>query len=359
VEGLEMNRDFWRDKKVFITGHTGFKGGWLALWLQDLGAKVHGYSLAPSTAPNFFSEARVGDGMASSTIADIRDAAALKEALQRSQADIVFHLAAQPLVRLSYAEPVETYAANVMGTVHLLEAVRATAPVRAVVIITTDKCYENREWVWGYRENDRLGGYDPYSSSKACAELISAAYRNSFFEKAGIALATVRAGNVIGGGDWAEDRLVPDMMRAVGNHKPVIIRNPKALRPWQFVLEPLFGYILLAEKLYNEGQAYAESWNFGPDEKDAKPVGWLVEQAGKIWGDAFQWEMDQRTQPHEAQILKLDCSKAKTRLQWQPRMPLLTALQWTITWYRHCRTTPSAMRQLSLEQIANYQQLLV
>ena len=284
-----MDSGFWHGKRVLITGHTGFKGGWLSLWLQSMGAEVSGYALPPSTNPSLFEKASVSRGMASSHLADIRDLDILKSALQETHPEIVFHLAAQPLVRHSYANPVETYATNVMGTVHLLEAIRTTAGVRAVVNITTDKCYENREWVWGYRENDPLGGHDPYSSSKGCSELVTSAYRNSFFDakgysRHGVALASARAGNVIGGGDWAMDRLVPDMIRAFSKGEAVVIRSPHAIRPWQHVLEPLWGYLTLAERLWEQGPAFAESWNFGPYDGDAKPVQWifqrLVEQCG-------------------------------------------------------------------------------
>ena len=254
---------FWAGKRVFLTGHTGFKGSWLSLWLQTMGAKVTGFALAPPTSPSLFEAARVADGM-TSIIGDIRDAAALKDALVAADSEIVLHMAAQPLVRASYDDPVGTYATNVMGTVHLLEAVRAAASVRACVVVTTDKCYENREWAWGYREDEPMGGFDPYSNSKGCSELVTSAYRRSFFQHSGIALGSARAGNVIGGGDWAADRLVPDILRAFEQNKPVVIRNPNATRPWQHVLEPLSGYLVLAERLYNDGQAFAEGWNFGP-----------------------------------------------------------------------------------------------
>ena len=279
VNGIDA--DFWRGRRVFLTGHTGFKGGWLALWLQRLGADVTGYALDPPTTPSLFAVARVGAGMRS-IINDIRDAETLAQAMREAQPEIVIHMAAQPLVRYSYQAPVETYATNVMGTVHLLEAVRQTDSVRAVVNVTSDKCYENREWVWGYRENEPMGGYDPYSNSKGCAELVTAAYRNSYFNPAqysqhGVALASARAGNVIGGGDWAEDRLIPDILRAIAAGEAVNIRSPHAIRPWQHVLEPLSGYLLLAQRLIEDGPAHAEGWNFGPSEEDARPVQWIVE----------------------------------------------------------------------------------
>ena len=282
TEVTTVNASFWRGKKVFVTGHTGFKGGWLCLWLQQLGANVTGYALQPPTTPSLFEIAVIGRGM-ESIIGDIREATTLSDAVRTAQPELVIHMAAQPLVRYSYENPIETYSTNVMGTVHLLEAIRKTQSVKAVVCVTSDKCYENREWEWGYRENDPLGGYDPYSNSKACAELVTAAYRNSYFNpdkyfEHGVAVASARAGNVIGGGDWAQDRLVPDMLRAIECGKPVLIRNPDAIRPWQHVLEPLSGYLLLAESLLTHGPANAEAWNFGPHDADAKPVRWIVDR---------------------------------------------------------------------------------
>lgn len=283
-----MLANFWEGKRVLLTGHTGFKGGWLSLWLQSLGANVTGYALLPPTQPSLYEVARVGDGMYSH-IADIRDLDRLVAVMRETRPEIVIHMAAQPLVRYSYVNPVETYATNVMGTVNLLEAVRQVGGVRVVVNVTSDKCYENREWIWGYREHDPMGGYDPYSSSKGCAELVAAAYRNSFFNPEafgthGVALASVRAGNVIGGGDWAEDRLIPDFMRAIMAGRAVVIRSPHAIRPWQHVLEPLSGYLLLAQHLWTDGPAFAEGWNFGPVDEDAKPVEWIVEQLTGLWG---------------------------------------------------------------------------
>jgi CDP-glucose 4,6-dehydratase len=353
-----MDSGFWRGRRVLITGHTGFKGGWLSLWLQSLGAEVSGYALPPPTSPSLFEIASVGRDMAASHLADIRDPERLKAVLLASCPEVVFHLAAQPLVRQSYAEPVETYMTNVMGTVHLLEAIRATPGVRAVVNVTTDKCYDNREWVWGYRESDPLGGQDPYSSSKGCAELVSAAYRNSFFAaqehaQHGVALATARAGNVIGGGDWAGDRLVPDMIRAFSRAEAVIIRSPHAIRPWQHVLEPLWGYLTLAEKLWEQGPAFAESWNFGPNDEDARPVQWIVQRLVEQWGDGATWRLDERPQPHEATHLKLDCSKARARLEWQPRWELGLALERVVAWYRACARGED-MRALTLAQIADF-----
>lgn len=353
-----MNPSFWQGRRVFITGHTGFKGSWLALWLTKLGARVTGYSLLPPSNPSLFEVARVGEGM-DTVIADIRDLEHLSAEMQRAAPEIVIHMAAQSLVRYSYANPVETYAANVMGTVNLLEAVRQTGSVRAVVNITSDKCYENREWLWGYRENEPMGGHDPYSSSKGCAELVTAAYRNSFFNPNayahhGVAIASVRAGNVIGGGDWALDRLIPDMVRAFSDQKPVTIRSPNAIRPWQHVLEPLAGYLTLAEALVENGPVYCEGWNFGPADDDVKPVQWIVERLVEQWGSGASWVLDASPQLHEATHLKLDCSKAHARLNWRPRWSLEQALQHIVDWhqtYLQC----ADMREFSLQQIEYYQ----
>ena len=355
-----MTPEFWRNKRVFLTGHTGFKGSWLSLWLQDLGAKVTGYALEPPTNPNLFVEAKVADGM-HSIIGDIRDLESLQLALTDVRPEIVIHMAAQPLVRLSYDHPVETYATNVMGTVHLLESVRLVGGVKAIVNVTTDKCYENREWEWGYRENEPMGGYDPYSNSKGCSELVSAAYRSSFFNKSqfgrhGVALSTARAGNVIGGGDWARDRLIPDVLAAFQQHLPVTIRNPHSLRPWQYVLEPLRGYLLLAEKLYNQGADYAEGWNFGPNDEDARSVGWIVEQLVNMWGGDASWIQDSGDHPHEANYLKLDISKAKARLGWHPRLRLEESLRLIVNWTQ-ARLEGEDVRAFSLGQIRAYQTL--
>lgn len=347
-----MNRSFWQDKRVFLTGHTGFKGSWLSLWLADLGAEVHGYALTPPTEPSLFNVARIGERLASSTIADLRDAEALARAMRAARPDVVFHLAAQPLVRYSYSAPVETYAVNVMGTVNLLEAVRQTPEVKAVVNVTTDKCYENREWLWPYRENEAMGGADPYSSSKACSELITSAYRASFLNAAGVQLASARAGNVIGGGDWASDRLIPDFLRALDAGRTLMIRSPQATRPWQHVLEPLAGYLLLAEKLADVGRDYAEGWNFGPEDNDARPVSWIVDHlCRRVEGAA--WECDAAPQPHEANTLKLDSSKAKARLGWKPRWNLETALTRTLEWHGAWRRGED-MSATSLAQIHAY-----
>ena len=360
LEGLEMTPSFWRSKRVFITGHTGFKGSWLSLWLQHLGAEVTGYSLAPPTSPSLFESASVAQGM-TSVLGDIRDLPALQAAMRAARPEIVIHMAAQSLVRLSYDQPVETYATNVMGTVHVLESVRHTPGVRAVVNVTTDKCYENREWVWGYRENERMGGFDPYSNSKGCAELVTSAYRSSFFStekhaQHGVALASVRAGNVIGGGDWAKDRLIPDIVTAFERSQPVLIRNPNATRPWQHVLEPLRGYLTLAEKLLAEGPAFAEGWNFGPHSDDARGVEWIVAEMAKLWPSEATWQVDAGTHPHEANYLKLDISKAASQLGWRPTLRLHDALQLVIEWAQG-RQTGTNVRELTLGQIARYQQL--
>lgn len=343
---------FWRGRRVLLTGHTGFKGSWLSLWLQALGAQVQGLALAPPTAPSLFQEARVAEGMASA-IGDIRDYETVRTCMDAFQPEIVIHMAAQPLVRLSYSEPVATYATNVMGTVHVLEAARRCGSVRAVVNVTTDKCYENREWVWGYREDEPMGGYDPYSNSKGCSELVTSAYRRSFMAEAGIALASARAGNVIGGGDWAADRLVPDILRAFERSEPVVIRNPHSTRPWQHVLEPLSGYLLLAQRLVEQGAAFAEGWNFGPQDDDARPVQWIVEQMVQRWGDGVRWQLDGGEHPHEASYLKLDISKAKARLGWKPRWDLATALEKITTWHQAWLARQDA-RALCLAQIEQY-----
>jgi CDP-glucose 4,6-dehydratase len=354
---MAVNMHFWSGKKVFVTGHTGFKGSWLCLWLQKLGAEVTGYALLPPTQPSLFEEADVARDMRS-IIADIRDGERLTAEMRAAAPEIVIHMAAQALVRHSYIAPVETYATNVMGTVHLLEAVRNTPSVRAVVNVTSDKCYENREWDWGYRESDHLGGHDPYSNSKGCAELVTAAYRNSFFNPEkysthGIALASARAGNVIGGGDWAQDRLIPDIMRAITQGKPANIRNPHAIRPWQHVLEPLSGYLLLAQKLYQEGVAYAEGWNFGPSDEDAMPVQWIVERLTQTWGEGASWVLDGGDHPHEAHYLKLDCSKARARLGWHPKWPLDETLGKIVDWQKNYRQGVD-MKAATLKQIDVY-----
>ena len=358
MEEVVMSPAFWQGKRVLLTGHTGFKGSWLSLWLQSMGANVIGYALAPPTSPSLFNVARVEQGM-TSIIGDIRDLAHLRTVFAEYQPEIVIHMAAQALVRYSYVEPVETYSTNVMGTVNLLEAMRGASSVKAVVNVTSDKCYENREWTWGYRENEAMGGFDPYSNSKGCAELVTAAYRNSFFhpekyQTHGVASASGRAGNVIGGGDWAEDRLIPDMMRAITQGQPIYIRNPDSIRPWQHVLEPLSGYLSLAQKLYEEGPSFAEGWNFGPNDDDAKPVKWIIDKLTNTWGEGANWQLDGGDHPHEAHYLKLDCSKAKARLHWQPRWKLATAIDNICTWHK-AYLAGSDMHTMCHHQIQQYQ----
>jgi CDP-glucose 4,6-dehydratase len=353
-----MHKDFWVGKRVFLTGHSGFKGGWLTLWLQSLGAEVTGLSLSPETTPNLFTRAQVDHGIAS-VFGDIRDPVLVRRAMSDAHPEIVIHMAAQPLVRYSYANPLETCATNVMGTVHVLEAVRKTPGVKAAVVVSSDKCYENHEWVWGYREDDRLGGHDPYSNSKACTELVTSSYRQAYFPSTGyathgVALASARAGNVIGGGDWSEDRLIPDVIRAMERAQSVVIRNQRAIRPWQHVLEPLSGYLLLAERLYTEGSCYAEAWNFGPHDTDARPVRWIVERLTARWASGATWTPDQNPQPHEAQMLKLDCSKARDRLGWQPRWSLSMTIDRVVDWYRAAQSRQD-MREFTLGQIEAYQ----
>jgi CDP-glucose 4,6-dehydratase len=357
-----VNPSLWRGKRVFLTGHTGFKGSWLSLWLQELGAVVTGYALPPPTQPSLFEQARVQDGM-TSHLGDIRNAKHLCAVMQGANPEIVIHMAAQPLVRQSYIDPVETYSTNVMGTVHIFEAVRQTPSVRAVVNITTDKCYENHEDDRAYREDEAMGGHDPYSNSKGCAELVSSSYRQSFFDtdpvrrpdgSPRVAMATARAGNVIGGGDWATDRLIPDIIRAFEAGQPVVIRNPHATRPWQHVLEPLRGYLSLAEKLYNEGSAYAEGFNFGPHLDDAQPVQWIVERMVERWGEQARWQLDGGQHPHEARFLKLDIRKAAQRLGWQPALRLDAALDMSVSWAWQ-RLSGQDIRQITLNQIQQYQ----
>lgn len=356
-----MEVSFWQGKKVIITGHTGFKGGWLSLWLQKLGAEVIGISLDPPSNPNFYETAKVAESMISLR-EDIRNLDNIKKLFIKYQPEIVFHLAAQPLVRYSYNNPVETYATNVMGTLHILEAIRSVKSVRAAVMITSDKCYDNKEWEWGYRENEPMGGHDPYSSSKGCAELLISSFRDSYFpiqeyEKHKTAIASVRTGNVIGGGDWAEDRLIPDIIRAIKKNKAINIRNPDAIRPWQHVLEPLSGYLQLAERLYLRGMLYAEAWNFGPNDKDARNVLWIVKKMIKTWSKDIHWEIDDSKQPHEANHLKLDCSKAHTRLNWYPKWDLKITLEQIIKWHK-AEIEGDNMKEITLSQIEIHQTFL-
>lgn len=351
----EVDPLFWHGKKVFLTGHTGFKGGWLSLWLSNMGAKVTGYALSPDTSPNLFSVIRIDELITHSCIGDIRDLSALQSAMTTAKPDIVIHMAAQPLVRYSYRSPVETYATNVMGTVHLLEATRALESIKATVVVTTDKCYENREWVWGYRENEAMGGHDPYSSSKGCAELVVAAYRNSFFSGSDSqnSIATARAGNVIGGGDWSADRLIPDAIRAFESNQAVRIRNPLATRPWQHVLEPLSGYLILAQELYSQRSKFASSWNFGPQDEGNRSVEGVIDMMIERWGGSAKWEKDGAEQPHEANLLKLDCSKAHQILGWKPKWSLETAIEKIVEWQKSFQTELD-MRAFSIAQIEEY-----
>ncbi len=354
----------WRGRRVFLTGHTGFKGGWLALWLAQLGATVRGYALDPSTDPSLFTVARVGS-VVDDIRGDIRDAAALDRSMQEFAPEVVFHLAAQPLVRYSYEDPIGTLETNVIGTARVLDAVRRTSSVRAVVSVTTDKCYENKEWIWPYRETDPLGGYDPYSSSKACAEIVSAAFRQSYFPvhdlgKANghrVAIATARAGNVIGGGDWSTDRLIPDLIRGFLSGQPVAIRSPHAIRPWQHVIEPLHGYVLLAEKLLTHNPRFATAYNFGPSDTDARPVSWIAEQITAFWGNGASWHINDAPSPHEAGYLKLDSSRAHADLDWTPQLRLQQALELLVSWYRAWQSG-SDMHAFTLSQIEQYRSLL-
>lgn len=348
-----VNPAFWKGKKVFLTGHTGFKGSWLSLWLNALGAEVKGYALAPPTTPSLFKEADVNNYIQSS-IGDIRDLQTLSKSMMDFNPDILIHMAAQPLVRLSYQQPLETYSTNVMGTLHVLEAARNCKNLRAIVNVTTDKCYENKEWEWGYRENEPMGGHDPYSNSKGCAELVTSAYRKSFFtDPDGALLASARAGNVIGGGDWADDRLIPDILRAFEKENPVIIRNPQATRPWQHVLEPLGGYLVLAQSLVEKGQAFAEGWNFGPKDEDVEPVEWILNKMVGYWGKGASWQLDSDEQPHEAKYLKLDISKARMHLGWTPTWRLDGTLHKIVDWHR-AWLSQEKMDLYSLAEINHY-----
>lgn len=353
----ELFNGIYKNRKVLITGHTGFKGSWLSLLLHQLGAKVYGYALASPTKPSLYNEAGI-DEFVTSEIADIRDLETLENFMQRTEPEIVIHMAAQPLVRDSYKIPVETYAINVMGTVNLLEACRQTSSVKAIVNVTTDKCYENKEWHWGYRENEPMGGYDPYSNSKGCSELVTSAYRNSYFNPKdykihGIALASARAGNVIGGGDWANDRLIPDFIRAISKGEKLSIRSPFAIRPWQHVLEPLSGYLMLAAELFSGKIKFAEGWNFGPDDIDAKNVEWIANTICELWGEGASYEIDRNLQPHEANYLKLDCSKAKVELGWYPKWNIQKALDSIVEWNKK-RLLGQNVRAITIQQINDY-----
>lgn len=353
LEIVKVNPSFWKGKRVFLTGHTGFKGGWLAIWLHQMGAVVKGFALEPNTNPSLFEVAKVYE-LLDGQIGDIRDLSTIKKSMVDFNPEILIHMAAQPLVRLSYKEPVNTYMTNVMGTVNVLESARSCENLKAIISVTTDKCYENKEWAWGYRENEPMGGHDPYSSSKGCAELVTAAYRSSFFNTNHTAnLASARAGNVIGGGDWAEDRLIPDVLKAFDQGKPVVIRNPLSTRPWQHVLEPLSGYLVLAENLYLKGSEIAEAWNFGPNDNDCKNVKWILDKMVSIWGENASWELDQNPQPHEARFLKLDCSKAKTFLKWQPKWNIDKVIQSIYEWDKAFKNGAD-MQKICIQEIKNY-----
>lgn len=362
IEPAALYSGVYAGKTVLVTGHTGFKGAWLSLWLKRLGAKVVGYALQPPTEPSLFEAAHLEDEL-THIVGDVRDLESLNRVLQEYQPDIVFHLAAQPLVRLSYREPVETFEVNVLGTVNLLEAVRQTPSVRACIIVTSDKCYENREWVYAYRENDAMGGYDPYSSSKGCAELVTAAYRNSFFhpkeyDQHRVSVASVRAGNVIGGGDWAEDRIVPDCIRALMAGETVQVRNPGAIRPWQHVLEPLSGYLWLGAKMVTDQLRYAEGWNFGPQGTSNVTVREVVERIISEWGEgAWHGPSGASEQPHEAHFLKLDITKATNLLGWQPVYDVEETFKTVVNWYAaHHRSPSFDAKRVTLQQIEAYEQ---
>jgi len=355
-----VNRSFWKGRRVFVTGHTGFKGSWLCLWLESLEADITGYALNPPTEPNLFEQARVA-GSVRSNYGDVRDFARLKDVVAQCQPEVVIHMAAQSVVKRGYEDPIETYSSNVMGTVHLLEAVRQLGRPCVVVNVTSDKCYANREWVWGYRENEAMGGRDPYSNSKGCAELVTTAYLESFFppdsyERHRVALASARAGNAVGGGDWTGDQLIPDLVRAFLQGKSCLIRNPSAIRPWQFVMEPLRGYLTLAERLAEDASRFASGWNFGPVDSDARPVSWIADELARLWGKPAAWSQDPTSHAREANFLKLDASKAKAGLGWHPVSPLSLALEWIVEWYRAFQSGGD-VRSLTRMQIERYEAL--
>jgi CDP-glucose 4,6-dehydratase len=355
-----LDRSFWKDRRVFLTGHTGFKGSWLSLWLDSLGARVTGYALDPPTQPNLFVQARVSASVRS-VHGDIRDFPRLKSALAECDPSVTIHMAAQSVVRRGYEDPIETYSSNVLGTVHLLEAVRQLGRPCVVVNVTSDKCYQNKEWDWGYREDDPLGGDDPYSNSKACAELVTSAFRDSYFRgnetgRSRVAVATARAGNVIGGGDWTPDQLIPDLMRAFLAGQPCRIRNRSSTRPWQFVMEPLRGYLALAERLTEDPETFASAWNFGPEESDARPVHWIADELARLWGNGASWDEDAAVHPREAHSLSLDVSKTRRRLDWHSALPLRRALPWIVDWYRGFQAG-SDLHALTRAQIRHYEEL--
>jgi CDP-glucose 4,6-dehydratase len=349
----KINFDFWKKKKVFITGHTGFKGSWLSLWLEYMGANVQGFALKPSTSPSLFIEAKVKSVIKKNTFGDIRDYKALLNNVKKFSPDIIFHMAAQPLVRQSYTKVLETYEINVMGTANILEAARQCNSVKAVINITTDKCYDNKEWIWGYREDDRLGGRDPYSNSKACSEFVTQSFKESFFDIKKIGIATVRSGNVIGGGDWAEDRLIPDIFRAFNGKKVLKVRNPKSIRPWQHVLEPLSGYLMLSERLYNEHNTFSGAWNFGPNSDDEKTVKEIVKYISSNWKGS-KWKVaNNSSKLHEAELLKLDISKASTLLGWRPKWTLKTTLDKIIHWQKSWINNKD-IKEICIREIKSY-----
>jgi CDP-glucose 4,6-dehydratase len=354
---MDSLSSFYAGKRVFLTGHTGFKGGWLAAWLSHMQAEVVGFALPPDTNPALFDVAEVGRGV-TSIIGDIRDRELVARVMQKHSPEIVIHNAAQPLVRRSYRQPVETYATNVMGTVHVLEAARHVSSVRAVVVVTSDKCYDNREQQSGYAEEDAMGGADPYSSSKGCAELVTAAYRRSFFSQPGSAtVGSARAGNVVGGGDWAQDRLVPDIVRGIAADEPIILRRPDAVRPWQFVLEPIRGYLMLAQRLIDCGTRFSEGWNFGPAEHDATSVADFAQRLVTYWGRGELRMQPDPNAPHEARYLRLRCDKSKTQLGWQPALDVHQTVAWTAEWYRAYYDDPQSAPRLTRRQIENYMEV--
>lgn len=361
MENMGIDTFFWKRKKVFLTGHTGFKGSWLSLWLHSLGAEVFGYSLEPPTNPNLFHIAKIDDEI-NSIYGDIRDLDNLKKTIFKIKPEIVIHMAAQSIVSKSYLNPIETYEVNLMGSLNLMESLRNLKSVKVLVNITSDKCYENREWLWGYREDERMGGYDPYSNSKGCAELATASFRSSFFNPSkykdhGVAIATARAGNVIGGGDWAMDRLVPDIIRSIESNKKAHIRNPQSIRPWQHVLEPLYGYLILAEKLYQEGNSYVGAWNFGPNESDVKSVEWVLKEFKKNWPNKFDFIIEKKSENfHEANLLKLDCSKAKFFLGWSPKWDSAETIKRICNWHK-ANLEGVDMKSYVLNEINDYQSI--
>ena len=355
-----MNSNFWKNKKVLLTGHTGFKGSWLSIWLKKLGVELVGFSKDIPTKPSLFEIAKVSEGMTSIT-GNIEDFTAIQKVLKENKPEIVIHMAAQSLVRKSYEEPINTFATNVMGTVNLLQAVKTTGSTLVLINITSDKCYENKGTEKAFSENSPMGGYDPYSSSKGCAELVTSSFRNSFFnlkefERHGCSLSSVRSGNVIGGGDWAKDRLIPDIMNSISKRIPTQIRNTRSIRPWQFVLEPLFGYLILAQRMWEEGKEFSEPWNFGPDETDCKSVKWILEKISKELDDGFSWKEDTRDNPHEAEMLKLDCNKAKKRLGWKTKLDVNETIEWTVNWYKEYFKN-SDMKQYTENQIDKFMSL--